>query len=114
MLGIHPGDGLGGTGLGAFRIAAAQIALDDLAGVVVVVDSAKGTGDGADLTTDADVFKHIFRAGHGIVDNRLHRTGVQAPRLGALGTGIRGEAPLLVKGEHLDPGFGRVKYPSFS
>jgi hypothetical protein len=46
----------------------------------------------------------------GVVDNRLYRAGMQAPRLGALGTGVRGEAPLLVKGEHLDPGFGRVKY----
>jgi hypothetical protein len=59
MLGIHAGDGLGRTGLGAFRIAAAQIALDNLAGVVGVVDSAKGTGDGADLTPHADILDDI-------------------------------------------------------
>src|SRR5215218_837213 len=56
-VGVDIRDGAGRAGVGAGRVAAAQVALVDLAGVLHIIDGAEWAGDGADLATDADVLE---------------------------------------------------------
>lgn len=111
LLGIHEGDGLGGTSLGAGRVAAAQITLVDHAAVDIVIHCAEGTGDGAHLAADTGIGQYLFHAGGFIQHNGFHRTGVETPGLATLGAGVGGKTPAIMKVEYLDPGFGRVEHP---
>src|SRR5688500_1724097 len=57
---IDISDGAGRTGLSAPRIAAAEVTLHNLARIMVVVDGAERTGDGADLAPDAHILEDDF------------------------------------------------------
>src|SRR5210317_1398037 len=52
LVGIDVCYGFGRAGLGTGRIATTQVALDHLAGVLVVIDRTERTGNRADLATD--------------------------------------------------------------
>ena len=107
MIGIDIRDRIGRTGLGTGRVAAAQITFDHRAGVMVVIDGAERAGDGAHLAADADIADDILGAGQVVEDDRLHRAGVQAPRLGAVAradlvvVGLEGKLLLFTPGGEL-------------
>ena len=61
---INIGDCSGGAGFRTFRVTAAKIAFDDLAGCLRVIDRSKRTGDGANLATHALVIVNNLCAGH--------------------------------------------------
>src|ERR1700712_4163202 len=78
-VGVDIGDGAGRAGVGAGRVAAAQVALLDLAGVLHIIDRAEWAGNGADLAAYADILEHQFGAGDRVEADRVDRTGMQAP-----------------------------------
>jgi hypothetical protein len=96
--------------MAALRVAAAEIALDHLAAVAVVVDGAEGAGDGAHLAADAHRFQHVLGTGFRVDHDGVHRARLHAPGLVALGAGVGNEAPLVVKGEHLDARLGGIEH----
>ena len=98
------------AGIGAGRVALTEVALDDLAGRGVVVDRAERAGDGANLATDAEVLVHDFDACGEVGRDRVHRAGLLAPGLRALGAGIRHHAPFLVEVEDANARFGDVEF----
>jgi hypothetical protein len=96
-----------GQASGAGRLAAAQVALLNLAGLLHVVDGAEGAGNGADLATHAGRLVDDLGAG-GLVDgDRLHRAGVQAPGLVALRAGIGHFLAGVMEFKDLDTRLGR-------
>ena len=105
-VGIDEGDGAGWAGIGAGRLAAAQVALLHLAGFLDVIDGAEWAGDGADLAADSGGFVHHFGACCLIHRDGLDRARVQAPGLVALGTGVRHFFAGVVEVKHLDARFG--------
>lgn len=109
-VGVHIGNRAGGTGLRTLWITAAQVALDDLAGILIVIDGAKGTSDGAYLTANTDILVDFFRPGRQIDGNRLHRTGVHAPCLITLRASVgNGGAPVFEL-EDFNARFGRIEH----
>ena len=101
-VGIDVGDRARGARLGARGMVAAEVALLHLAGLLDVVDRPEGTRDRAHLAADAHRLEHDLRARRRVDLDRLHRTGVQAPRLVALRARVRHLAAGLVEIEHLD------------
>src|SRR4051794_17181416 len=106
---VYISDGTGGACLRAGGVAAAQVALLHLARVLHIVHRAERAGDRADLAADAYVVEHDLRAGGRVDLDRLHRARVQAPRLVALGAGVRDLASSVVEVEHLDARLRRVE-----
>ena len=90
-------------------VAAAQVALLHLAGVLHVVHRAEGAGDRADLAADAHAFQHHLGARGGVHLDRLDRAGVQAPRLVALGARVGHLAAGVVEIEDLDARLGGIE-----
>jgi len=86
---LDEGQGRGRAHLDAIRITPAQIALVYFCGNAIVVDGAERTGDGADLATDTKRRRNLLGAGICVDGNGVHRTGLQAPGVGALGAYIR-------------------------
>ena len=93
------------------RIAAAKIALDDLAGRLRVIDRAERAGDGADFAAHALFIGHHLGAGAGVDADRIDRARAQTPGFVALGTGVWCKSPLVVEGENLDKRSCRVECP---
>src|SRR5437868_15287426 len=85
-IGVDIGDRAGGTCLDAGGIAAAQIALLHLAGVLHVIDGAEWTRDRAHFAADAHVLQDDLGASAEVDANRINGARLQAPRLGALRT----------------------------
>src|SRR5512140_1607890 len=108
---VDVGDGARGAGFGAGRIAAAEVALLDLAGRLHVVHRAERAGDGADLAADAGVLEDHLGARTEVHHDGFHGTGMQAPRLRALGARVRHLAARLVEIENLDSRFRRGEDP---
>ena len=106
-VGIDVGDGAGRAGIGTGRLAAAQVALLDLAGFLHVVDRAERAADGADLAADAGAVVDHLGAGHLVERDRFDRAGVQAPGFVALRAGVGHLATGVMEVEHLDAALGR-------
>ena len=110
MVGIDIGDGAGRASRGTGRIAAAQIALGDLAGIGVVVHGAEGAGNRTDLAADANVFDNFFGAGLRVDDDGLNRASMQTPGFLTLRAGVRREATFIVEGKDFDTGLAGIEY----
>ena len=106
---IHIDDRVGGTCLGTLGIAVAQVALDDLACVGIVVHRPEGAGNRAHLAPHADIILDLDRSRRRIADQRFHRTGMHAPCLRALCAGIGNGALAVFEFKDLDPGAGRIE-----
>src|SRR6185369_6428506 len=106
-VGVDVGDGTGWASIGAGRLAAAQVALLHLAGFLHVIHRAKRAGDGTDLAPHAGGVVDDLRAGEPVDRDRLHRTGVQAPGLVALGARVRHFLAGVMEVEDLDARLGR-------
>jgi hypothetical protein len=101
-IGINIGDRPCRTGRGTGRIASAQIALHYFSGIVVVVNRAKRTGDGADFATNTDIIQYDFGPCAVIQLNGIYRTSLQTPGFSALGAGIRNLAAFMMKFKNFD------------
>jgi len=107
---IDIGNCLGGTSYRTLGVAAAQIALDDLAGGLVVIDCPERTGDSADLAANADRIENFHGSGFPVHLYCFNGAGMQAPRFIALGAGVGYKAPFFVKGENLYAGLCGIEY----
>ena len=101
---VHVSDGRRRTGLGALRIAAAQVALDDLAARLVIIHGAEGAGDGAHLAPDAQPVMDFLDALI-IGADGIYRARLLAPRFIALGAGVGDEACVLMEVKNPDTRF---------
>ena len=109
-VGVDIGDCTGRAGRSAGGIAAAQVALLHLPGVLHVIDRSERTGDRADLAAHAHVVEHDLGAGSGIDLDRVDRTRMQAPGLVALGAGIGNLPPGIFEVEDLDARLRGIEY----
>src|SRR5574337_277091 len=87
-VGVDVGDRAGRAGRRARRIAATQVALLHLAGLLHVVDGAERARDRAHLAAHAGGLVDDLGAGELVERDRLDRARVQAPGLVALGAGV--------------------------
>ena len=101
-VGIDVDDRPGGAGLGTLRVTAAQVALDHLAGIGIVVDGTEGAGNGAHLAAHTDRIIDFLRTGLSVDGDGLNRTGMQTPGFLALCAGVRDCLESVLKLKNLD------------
>ena len=106
---IDVGDCASGAGFRTFRIAAAKIAFDYLAGGLRVIHRSERTGDGTYFTADTLVIRYYLGTGCQIDAYRIDWAGVHAPGFITLSAGIGCEPTLVMKCEYLDIGSGWVE-----
>jgi hypothetical protein len=99
---IDVGDGVSRTGRRALRVTTTKVTFDYLASRLRVIDSAKRTGNGADLAADTLVVGNNLGAGRKIDTDGVNRAGTHAPGFIALGTGVGRKSPFMVESENLD------------
>src|SRR3990170_4155933 len=103
-------NGLGGTGAGARRIPAAEVALERLLRGGVVEDRAVRARDRTELAADALVVQDDLGADRRDDDGADGARG-HAPALGALSAGVGGVARVAFEGGDPDDGLRRLEGP---